>query len=98
MKCGQKCFGRPGPGRILINIRETLKGSNVSVPARSSVVSPRPMPHCGTVIAAAVCQWAEPDSVSPTQGLLWSCKLVLGVTITDVVNLWQSSSVSDRIM
>jgi hypothetical protein len=50
-------------------------------------------------INCRVLLWAEKLGAYLWTGLLsWSCQLELEVTITDVVNLWQSSSVSDCII
>ncbi len=70
----EKCFGRPGPGRILTRGYIRLRNCRVLL-------------------------WAEKLGAGLWAGLLsWYCQLELEVTITDVINLWQSLSRSDRIM
>ncbi len=55
----------------------------------------------GVGVNCRVLLWAEKLGAGLWAGLLprsWYCQLELEVTITDVVNLWQSPSLSDRIM
>jgi hypothetical protein len=73
----EKCFGRPGQGRILT--RGYIRQSS----------------NCRVLL------WAEKLGAGLWAGLLrlsCDCQLELEVTITDVVNLWQSPgpSVSNR--
>ncbi len=74
-------------------LTEMLRTTGPGTHFKLALTSDREQSNCRVLL------WAEKRRAGLWAGLLsWNCQLELEVTITNLVKLWQSPSVSDRIM